>query len=176
MLWAEGGKARFQALALYYKAMHFNRVRIYRGQRLAHQSKLDPAVPKLVQRYRDPIPLLRQLIAQFPQDKIIVDARIALGLLHRNHGRYLAARIQFERVIADHPKARWVSDAKHYLQRMRQERVAIVSPGQFAPSEQKQLQIRTRNLADFTVRTYPFDLARLSADGRILNDSRITLG
>ncbi len=171
---AEGGQRRVQAVALYHKGMHFRRMRNYRRQQ--DSSKLDPAVPELIKRYRDPIPLFERLLAQFPKQKIVVDARIALGMMHRMQGRYLAAKTQFERVIEDFPKSTWVSDAKHYIAYMTREEVTVTTLGHFDPKAKKEVTIGTRNLKDFTVRIYPFDLAGFSNEGSILSDYRISLG
>jgi hypothetical protein len=123
----------------------------------------------------DALAILQSIPDEFPRHEIAPQAQLTVGRWLEAKATFVAAVAAYQRVIADWPDSKWVSDARDRIQEIEWPSLQI-SPYTGAPGRKATLQLAGRNVKTVALTAYRVRLEEVLLDPRVLRSSNIGFG
>lgn len=107
--------------------------------------------------------LLRGMLVGAGETDLRAQAHFTLARQLHQRGRLVEAASEYERLIAQRPKSKWVSDARLALFQLRQREVSVDPTTASLPGKQARINISHRNVTGLRIEVYPFRLTEALA-------------
>ncbi len=150
-------------------------IRAYRQQMDGWANQYDDELKKYVRHeypfdHLEPIPVLQQVVEQFPNNPLAPQTQILIAQIHQQEGNNVKALAAYQLVVAKYPRSKWVNDAKANIQQITRKELSFDTMAQQPPGKNAKISVNTRNLKEVRFSAYKIKLEDyLAVPGR-LND------
>ena len=125
---------------------------------------------------KNPIRLLKKLIKNHAETKVIDEAVYVLASIQQSHGLYVQALSSTENFAKRFPKSRWRSDVAALRQEISYPVIQVENPAPVLPGQGVELKTKTRNIASLNIQVWPVDFGRLVTSSSYLRNGNVNFG